>query len=131
MTTPRKPRLYVLNSPIIPIKNETECTAIVTRTKDLNFIKSELRHYLFNIGYELISAIGHESTAILLSQLLELEIKTNRIAIELAEDDIAIAFTLEFRLPEGKVLSKEELENIINEKKFSFTIIKIDTCWEI
>jgi len=59
-----------------------------------------------------ISAIGHESTAAFLSQLLGIPVPFNRVAVQLGRGDSAVVFQLLSRLPEGKTLSKEELAEI-------------------
>lgn len=58
------------------------------------------------------SAIGHESTANLLSRILGIEIKMNRIRIEAEVGDAIISFQLAERLPEGKILSEDELGSL-------------------
>jgi hypothetical protein len=60
----------------------------------------------------IISAIGHEATAKILTELLEFEIPVNRIHYKQGYDDIAIVFQLRDRIPEGKILNKEEIEKI-------------------
>jgi len=59
-----------------------------------------------------VSAIGHEATAKLLSQLLGIVIPANRISIFFEPDDIGIHFFLKTRLPEGKILTAEELQKL-------------------
>ena len=58
------------------------------------------------------SAIGHESTANILTELLEYNVEVNRINYVQEKGDVAIVFKLEKRPPEGKILTKEEIENI-------------------
>ena len=70
-----------------------------------------------NKEYEIISAIGHEGTAKLLSQILEHEIPFQRIAISLSEGDCGLIITLAFRPEEGKVYSYEELKQFFKEGK--------------
>jgi len=67
-----------------------------------------------------VSAVGHESTAKLLSQLLGIEIPVNRIEIKIEYGDKLIVFQLLQRLPEGKVLSEEELRQL----QFRFLIVE-------
>ncbi|MCM8811390.1 MAG: YddF family protein [Candidatus Omnitrophica bacterium] len=68
-----------------------------------------------------LSAIGHEGTAKFLSSLLGLQIKPNRIKVKLQKiSDYLIVFSLNERLPEGKILTKEEIEKIKNYKFFLF-----------
>ncbi len=58
------------------------------------------------------SSIGHASTADILSELLEIEVKINRIEFLQNVDDIAIIFKLKSRITEGKVLNRKEIEEI-------------------
>ena len=59
-----------------------------------------------------ISAVGHASTAEILQELLFLEVPVNRVAIQLQPGDKVVVFQLKTRLPEGKVLSKEEISSL-------------------
>jgi hypothetical protein len=77
----------------------------------------EVKHFLKNYGF--ISAIGHTSTAEVLSSLLDMSVEMNRIQVKLEPSDVAIVFQLQTRLTEGQVLSKEELE------KLSFKFYKV------
>lgn len=61
---------------------------------------------------EYVSAIGHESTAQFLSMLLGMSIPFNRIEIKAMPGDSIIVFQILKRLPEGKILSIEELKSI-------------------
>ncbi|HID66395.1 MAG TPA: DUF1874 domain-containing protein [Aquificaceae bacterium] len=61
---------------------------------------------------EFISAIGHESTARFLSKRLGISIPHNRIEVKLEPGDLLIVAQLCKRLPEGAVLSEEQLEQI-------------------
>jgi len=58
------------------------------------------------------SAIGHQTTADLLSGLLGLTVAVNRTEYKQAVNDVALIFKLKGRPPEGKVLSREELEEM-------------------
>jgi len=76
---------------------------------------------------EFVSAVGHESTAKLLSELLGVEIKPNRIFVDMKLCDEALAVQFLERLPEGKVLSKEELEELYKQGKIVFRhIVRVD-----
>ena len=57
------------------------------------------------------SAVGHQSTANIYSQLLKVKVQADRRAIKLGPGDVLIVGQLLTRLPEGKVLSEEELRN--------------------
>jgi len=58
------------------------------------------------------SAIGHESTAKILSDLTSITVPVNRIKYEQKKDELMIVFQLRERPPEGKILSIEEIEKI-------------------
>ena len=85
-------------------KREGSAIIIVTKI-DIDEVKRLLRH-----GF--VSAVGHEATATLLSQLLGFEVRANRIQVSLGTDDKLIVFQLMGRLPEGRVLSEEELKTL-------------------
>jgi len=99
--------IYVLNTLIIPVDFEIkEKYSIHLEKIDIEKAREMLSEK------EFISAIGHEATARLLSEMLGIEIPYNRIAVKMREGDIGIHFFLKTRLPEGKVLSKEELKKL-------------------
>lgn len=64
------------------------------------------------------SAVGHESTAQVLTVLLGREVKMNRVPVTLAVGDTAYVATLftkdnrPFRPPEGVVLTADDLGNV-------------------
>lgn len=70
---------------------------------------------------EFVNCIGHESTAEVINTLLSLNIKAERKTIKMKSRDRAIVMTLKTRPPEGKVLSKEELEQI----GYSFALVSV------
>lgn len=71
-------------------------------------------------GKTIQSAIGHQSTAELLAMLLGFPVAVHRMEFKHTVDDIALIFKLKGRPPEGKVLSREELE----EMGYEFGVLK-------
>lgn len=63
-------------------------------------------------GQEIDSAIGHQSTADIMSLLLEIKVSVNRQMFAQEEGQKALVFKLNGRPEEGKILSKEEVEVI-------------------
>ncbi|HRC81174.1 MAG TPA: DUF1874 domain-containing protein [Sedimentibacter sp.] len=61
---------------------------------------------------EIQSAIGHQSTAEILSELLGIDIPVNIIQYEQKTGDTAIVFKLRSKTLEGKILTREEIEEI-------------------
>lgn len=95
--------LYLLNSPILTNWG-------LTNFQPLSPI--EAGEMVANNPFT--SAIGHASSANLLSAILEIDVPTNRVNITMQPGDVAIVLRMKpgARLEEGKVLSKEELEKI-------------------
>ncbi len=58
------------------------------------------------------SAIWHERTAAILTDLLGVEVRVNRVVYQQQTQESAIVFKLNCRLPEVKILSREEIETI-------------------
>jgi len=63
-------------------------------------------------GSKIVSAIGHLATAEILSELLETEIPVNRTEFLQETGDEAIVFKLRARVSEGRVLNRQEIEEI-------------------
>jgi hypothetical protein len=58
------------------------------------------------------SAIGHQSTADLLTTLLGFPVTVSRTEFKQTVDDAGLIFKLNQRPPEGRVLNREEIEAI-------------------
>lgn len=102
--------IYLANSFSLGMLGEVEEAVIsvkaLTTKEQVEALKTMLKFE------EWVSCIGHESTAQLLSEKFELPIEANRTPITLKDHDLVIVFQLLQRPPEGKVLTKEELEQI-------------------
>jgi hypothetical protein len=61
-------------------------------------------------GFE--SAVGHETTAQIISKLLEINCAVNRVVYIQGVDETALIFKLKGRAPEGKILTIAEIETI-------------------
>jgi len=72
-----------------------------------------------------VSAVGHESTARVLSVLLGTDVPFNRAQIAIKEGDVIISFQFLIRLPEGKVLGEDEVLALYNEGKTKFFRVEV------
>ena len=99
-------KIALLNTTILTTDGNYDC-----KTVSLEEAKK-----ICNDG-EMLSAIGHESTAQIMTELLKIEIKVNRILFSQEVGQIAVVFKLKGRPPEGKILSIEEIEKIGYEFK--------------
>ena len=126
--TDNDPNLYLLNAfsiNMIPLESPEEWGSIYIKRIDIDTARAVIAGRK-NAGWNIISAIGHQSTAQVMSTLLGIEIPVNRIAVKLAEGDEAIVFQVLERLPEGKVLSKEEIEMLMRQGKIAFYFVRIE-----
>jgi len=73
---------------------------------------TQARTLLATYGNEVNSAIGHESTAQILSDLLEVPVPVNRQLYEQEPGETALVFKLNGRAPEGVVLDRATVEEI-------------------
>ena len=103
LSTARPSRVFLLSSPVID-------PAEVPLSIDVTELTQAQARAWLECGFE--SAVGHDSTAALLSSILGIPVSTKRIAVKLSPGDRAVALKLEGRLPEGRVLSEEELRAI-------------------
>lgn len=89
---------------------------------EVRWIGLEDAKKLVAIAENIKSIIGHESTAQVASALLGVELKTNKEAIKLTENDVLLVFQLMQRLPEGKILSTEEVKNL----QFRWAVVVVE-----
>lgn len=94
-------KLVILNTSILTTTGRFEL-------KDITL--DEARNLV--IENEILSAVGHQSTADILTTLLETEVPMNRIMFEQEIGQKALVFKLNGRPEEGKILTTEEIETI-------------------
>ena len=58
------------------------------------------------------SAVGHSSTAEVMTSLLEVEVPFNRLNLQPVDGDSFLCFKLDRRPPEGAILDRQTLESI-------------------
>ena len=101
-------KLYIGNAFSLSMVDEGILKVKKISSEDAKKLVEEVRKE----GKEIISCVGHQSTAQILSEILGTQIPMNRIAIKLDKGDQLLVLQLKTRLQEGKVLTKEEIENL-------------------
>ncbi len=92
--------IAILNGAIITADGEYSCRTI----------SLEEAREVVQSAPGIISAVGHQATAEILTDLLEIEIGLNRINFHQKTGQQALIFKLNSRPPEGVILSREEIE---------------------
>ncbi|OFC30692.1 STIV orfB116 family protein, partial [Acidithiobacillus caldus] len=92
---------YVLNSPVLTGYGNWTFSGPLSVEQAQAFLAAG----------EFCSAIGHESTAQLLSQLLRRDIPFQRQTVAMEPGDDALVFRLQGRLPEGCLLTLSSLSS--------------------
>lgn len=100
-------RIVLLNTSIITTEGTYHLSKI-----SLEEVREFFDAAVKNPSNTLLSAIGHQATADILSDLLGTPIQANRIEYVQEIDDVALVFKLRARVPEGRILTRAEIEKI-------------------
>lgn len=87
-------------------------TPILTAYGDYRFSPLTIHEAKTLLQQKYTSAVGHQGTAELLSQLLEQPVAMQRLTIHMQPGDDAVVMRLSQRLPEGVVLTANELAQL-------------------
>ncbi|WP_292319206.1 DUF1874 domain-containing protein [Caldisphaera sp.] len=69
---------------------------------------------------DIINALGHQGTVDIINSLCGTNFSVNRIEIKLYPSDIIYVLQIMVRLPEGKVLNAQEMEELYSQGKIRF-----------
>jgi hypothetical protein len=87
-------------------------TSILTQFGTFTYSQLTLEEARARVAAGFQSAIGHQSTADVISTLLNVEMKMNRQQYSQGVGDVALVFKLKGRPPEGVILSASEIADI-------------------
>ena len=99
--------LYLLNTTVVPCGSDGIWDI---KTLPLASAKNLLTRTSPATVYT--SAVGHESTALVMAELLGVQVPVNRIQVSPKVGDKLLCFKLKQRAPEGVILSVEEIEEL-------------------
>ena len=91
---------YILNVPVL------------TEYGTYKFEKIDMLTAKQFLADDFTSAVGHQGTADVLSKILGVNIPFNRVAITMQPGDQALVFRLKTRLPEGAILTADQLSGL-------------------
>lgn len=98
--------VYVVNAFTLGMLPEVERGVLEFRVVDLEKVKEILSRG----GWT--SAVGHQSTAEILTELTGVQVPFNRLEVKINPGDVCVVFQLLRRPPEGVVLTREEILKI-------------------
>jgi hypothetical protein len=99
--------LYLMSTTIIPAGAEG-----LWRVKSISLDEARLIFEAAEWHSELTSAIGHASTAEVMSELLGHTVQANRLNVCPLVGDEFLCFKLKQRPPEGAILDRNQLEKL-------------------
>jgi len=99
----KEPMIYLMSTTVIP-SGSFGCWEIQSISSD------EVAGVLQEKDF--VSAIGHESTAKFMSEILGQPVEFNRLSVVPIPGDTFYCFKLDRRPPEGAILDRAELENL-------------------
>jgi Na+/H+ antiporter NhaB len=92
--------VYIINAPVLTSYGDWRFTGALSIQQARDLLRD---------GF--VSAIGHQASATLLTQILAIDIPTNRISVTMQTGDQALILRLLQRLPEGVILTEQEMMN--------------------
>ncbi len=114
--------IYVSNAFSINMLGEIPPAGLTLKVRPISL--EEVEGVLLSTPF--ISAVGHASTAEMLTLLTGVEIPVNRVAVTLSPKDRVIVFQLRVRLEEGRILSREEVESLYQQGLASFAMVEVE-----
>ncbi|MDM7320298.1 MAG: DUF1874 domain-containing protein [Fervidobacterium sp.] len=113
-------KVYLSNAFSLSMLQPDPAAVLTVRPIELNYVKDLFER----CGFE--SAVGHQATAEVLTNLLGIEVPANRTQIKLQPGDILIVFQLSVRLQEGQILSREEVLDLYEKRQASFMLVTVE-----
>mgnify|MGYP001770703303 CR=1 FL=1 len=115
--------VYIANAFSINMLSKYPSTVVIDKIDDYEEFCGILENA--QDSNELVSAIGHEATARMVNEMCqaleyEVDVKANRVQVKLSAGDRLLVVQVLERLPEGKVLSYEEISEMLAQKKIGF-----------
>ena len=118
---PKQKKLYILNAfSLSMVDNVLLDISRISPVTATGLLKNADK-----MGFTVVSAVGHESTAKLLSRILGIEVPVNRVQIKMEDGDWAIVLQLLVRLEEGRVLNEQELQQLLEQGKIVLYLVRV------
>lgn len=92
----------------------------------LNIDELSPREFCDELHNDLRNGIGHKSTIELINKLCNTNFDVNRIQIQLINNDVLLIPQIMKRLEEGRILTSEEIEDMLKQGLIKFLRIKVN-----
>ncbi len=92
---------------------------MLSQSSDISFQAVDEQEFCANISTS-NNAIGHDGTVSLINTMCNTQIATNRVMVKVQPGDIVYIINIGVRLSEGKVLTYNELEQLLKDGKIQF-----------
>ncbi|MEM1724616.1 MAG: DUF1874 domain-containing protein [Candidatus Bathyarchaeia archaeon] len=73
-----------------------------------------------------VNAIGHPTTMSVINALCSTNLAASRIEVRLGDGDELVVFQVKTRLPEGKILSADEIRQMMQSKQVELLKVKVE-----
>ncbi|MEM4847421.1 MAG: DUF1874 domain-containing protein [Thermosphaera sp.] len=94
-------------------------------TVTLHIKRTSVEEFCREVKGEIVNAIGHASTVSVINTMCSTDLLPSRIEVKLEDGDELLIFQLRTRLPEGKVLSVDEVKQLVDQKQVEFLKVKV------
>ena len=93
--------------------------SMLNQDTDISFQAIDREEFCKNVA-DGTNAIGHDGTVTIINTMCGTHLQVNRITVHVQPTDVLYIFGINTRLPEGKVLDKDELDQLLKEGKIRF-----------
>lgn len=92
----------------------------------LEVIELHENEFCEQIDNATVNAVGHQATTDLINSICSTKLVPNRVDIKLRDGDVLLVVQVLERLPEGKILSYDEIKKLLKNNKVKFIKLRLN-----